>query len=154
MGDTKFLKDAAESGMAEVALGQLAASKATNADVKSFGQKMVDDHGKANDQLKQLAAQKGVTLPDGPSMMQKHDADRLSKMSGAGFDRAFMDQMVKDHKKVVAEFDRVSKGAKDSDVKSFASSTLPTLQDHLKMAQDLDSTVGGASKGMKSGSGH
>jgi putative membrane protein len=143
MGDSRFMKNAAEAGMAEVQLGQLAAQKATSADVKSFGQHMVDDHTKANDQLKRLAAQKGVTLPDSPSMMQKHDVDRLSKMSGADFDRAFMDQMVKDHKKVVAEFDKASKGSKDSDVKSFASSTLPTLQDHLQMAQTLDSTVGG-----------
>ncbi len=143
MGDSHFMKDAAEAGMAEVQLGQLATQKATSADVKSFGQHMIDDHTKANDQLKQLAAQKGVTLPDSPSMMQRHDTDRLSKLTGAEFDRAFMDQMVKDHKKVVAEFDKASKGSKDSDVKSFASSTLPTLQDHLRMAQTLDSTVGG-----------
>jgi putative membrane protein len=158
-GDTKFVRDAGESGMAEVQLGQLGVQKATNADVKTFAQKMIDDHTQANTQLQQLASQKGVTLPTDLSMMHKHASTQLSKLSGAEFDRAFMDQMVMDHQKVVAEFDRVSKGGRDNDVKSFASTTLPTLQDHLRMAQDLDSRVGGkkgsgGSRGAKSGSGH
>jgi putative membrane protein len=158
-GDTKFVRDAGESGMAEVQLGQLGVQKATNADVKTFAQKMVDDHTQANTQLQQLASQKGVTLPTDLSMMHKHASTQLSKLSGAEFDRAFMDQMVMDHQKVVAEFDRVSKGGRDSDVKSFASTTLPTLQDHLRMAQELDSRVGGkkgssSSRGTKSGSSH
>jgi putative membrane protein len=142
-GDSRFLEDAAQAGMTEVQLGQLAVQKGTNADVKSFGQKMVDDHTTANNQLKALATQKGVTLPRSPSAMQKADVDRLSKMSGATFDRAFMDQMVKDHKKVVAAFDMAAKRSRDADVKRFAASTLPTLQGHLQMAQSLDSTVGG-----------
>lgn len=142
-GDTKFLKDAAEAGMAEVQLGQLATQKASNPGVKTFGQHMVDDHTKAGDQLKQLATQKGVELPQDPSMLQKHDIDKISKLSGAEFDKAFMDQMVKDHKKVVAEFQHVSKGAKDADVKSWAAKTLPTLEAHLKDATALDLKVGG-----------
>ena len=86
-------------------------------------------------------------------MMQKHDTAKLAKLSGAEFDKAYIDMMVKDHKKDVAEFEKESKGAKDSDLKSWASTTLPTLQDHLEDgAGHLDSTVGGkrASKGMKS----
>ena len=127
------MKGAATGGMEEVELGQLAAQKASSPDVKNFGQHMVDDHSKANDQLKQLAAQKGVTLPAAISNMQKHDVSKLAKLSGAAFDSAYVSMMVKDHKKDVAEFQKESKSAKDSDLKSWASTTLPTLEDHLKM---------------------
>jgi putative membrane protein len=151
-GDNKFVRDAAESSLAEIQLGQMGVQKATNSDVKTFAQHMIDDHTQANSQLAPIASQKGVTLPTDVSALHKHAASQLSKLSGAEFDRAFMDQMVTDHQKVVAEFQHVSKGAKDSDVKSFASTTLPTLQEHLRMAQDLDSRVGGK-KGGKSGSG-
>ncbi|HEY0511567.1 MAG TPA: DUF4142 domain-containing protein [Thermoanaerobaculia bacterium] len=140
-GDTKFVKEAASGGMEEVELGKLAASQGSDPDVKSFGQKMVDDHSKANDQLKQIASQKGVTLPTGLNNMQKHDQAKLAKLSGGAFDRAYISMMVKDHKKDVADFQKESKNAKDSDIKSFASSTLPTLQDHLKMAQDASSKL-------------
>jgi putative membrane protein len=140
-GDAKFVKTAASGGMEEVELGKLAASKASDPDVKNFGQKMVDDHSKANDQLKQIASQKGVTLPTGLNNMQKHDKAKLEKLSGAAFDSSYISMMVKDHKKDVADFQKESNGGKDSDVKSFASATLPTLQDHLKMAQDASSKL-------------
>jgi putative membrane protein len=141
--DTKFVKDAAAGGMEEVELGKLAVAKASNPEVKSFGQKMVDDHSKANDQLSQLASQKGIKLPKGDSMMAKHDSAKLAKLKGAKFDKAYMDMMVMDHKKDVAEFEHAAKGAKDADIKSWASTTLPTLQEHWKMAQDIDAKVGG-----------
>jgi putative membrane protein len=140
-GDTKFMKTAAMGGMEEVELGQLAAQKASSPEVKNFGQHMVDDHSKANDQLKQLAAQKGVTLPTSISKMQKHDMDKLAKLSGAAFDSAYVSMMVKDHKKDVADFQKESKSGKDSDVKSWASTTLPTLEDHLKMVQGISSSM-------------
>jgi len=140
-GDAKFVKTAASGGMEEVELGKLAASKASDPDVKSFGQKMADDHSKANDQLKQIASQKGVTLPTGLNNMQKHDKAKLEKLSGAAFDSSYISMMVKDHKKDVADFQKESNSGKDSDVKSFASATLPTLQDHLKMAQDASSKL-------------
>jgi putative membrane protein len=151
-GDSKFVRDAAESSLAEIQLGQMGVQKATNSDVKAFAQRMIDDHTQANSQLAPIASQKGVTLPTDVSALHKHAASQLSKLSGAEFDRAFMDQMVTDHQKVVAEFQHVSKGAKDSDVKSFASTKLPALQEHLRMAQDLDSRVGGK-KGGSSTSG-
>lgn len=141
--DTKFVKDAAAGGMEEVELGKMAVAKASSPDVKSFGQKMVDDHSKANDQLSQLASQKGIDLKKGMTMMEKHDAAKLAKLKGAKFDKAYMDMMVMDHKKDVADFEHASKGAKDSDIKSWASTTLPTLQEHWKMAQDIDAKVGG-----------
>ncbi len=141
--DTKFVKDAAAGGMEEVELGKLAVAKAASADVKNFGQKMVDDHSKANDQLAQLASQKGIELKKDPSMMAKHDSAKLAKLKGAKFDKAYMDMMVADHKKDVADFEHASKGAKDNDIKSWASTTLPTLQEHWKMAKEIDAKVGG-----------
>jgi len=139
--DTSFIKSAAQGGMEEVELGKLAAQKASNPDVKNFGQHMVDDHSKANDQLKQLAAQKGVTLSPTLSASKKADVNKLSKLSGAAFDRTYVSMMVKDHKKDVAEFEKTSRNAKDADLKSWAATTLPTLQDHLKMIQDISSNL-------------
>jgi len=137
MADRKFVKDAAQGGMAEVELGQLAAEKASSDDVKKFGQRMVDDHSKANEDLKQLATKKGVHVPQELSVKDKATKARLSKLSGEQFDKAYMANMVRDHKKDVAEFKRETESAKDPDVKNFATSTLPTLEDHLKQAQSL-----------------
>ena len=137
--DTKFLQEAADGGMAEVELGQLASEKASSSDVKQFGQRMVEDHGKANAELKQLASQKHVDLPAEPSAKHKSTKARLEKLSGDQFDKAYMADMLKDHKKDVAAFEKESRSAKDPDVKSFAAKTLPTLQDHLKQAQSLAS---------------
>jgi putative membrane protein len=139
--DTSFIKSAAQGGMEEVELGKLAVEKASNPDVKNFGQHMVDDHSKANEQLKQLAAQKGVTLSPTLSASKKADVNKLSKLSGAAFDRTYVSMMVKDHKKDVAEFEKTSKNAKDADLKSWAATTLPTLQDHLKMIQDISTNL-------------
>jgi putative membrane protein len=139
--DSKFIKEAAVGGMEEVSLGQLAAQKATDPDVKNFGQKMVDDHSKANDQLKQLASQKGVTVASALPASKQKEVDQLSKLSGAAFDKKYVSMMVQDHKKDVAEFKKESTKAKDSDLKSWASTTLPTLQDHLKMIEDISAKM-------------
>ena len=139
--DRKFIKDAAEGGMMEVELGRIAASKGVNPDVKSFGQRMVDDHSKANDQLKQVASSKGVTVPASLPASKQKEIDKFNKLAGAAFDSAYVSHMVSDHKKDVAEFQKESKNGKDTDVKSFATNTLPTLQDHLKMIQDISSKL-------------
>lgn len=136
--DRKFMEKAAQGGMAEVKLGELATQKAQSPQVKQFGQRMVDDHGKANQQLKQLATTKGVTLPTELDKSTQREYDKLSKLSGAQFDREYMDHMVSDHKKDVGEFKSEASKAKDADVKQFASSTLPTLQEHLQLAQSAD----------------
>jgi putative membrane protein len=135
--DKRFVTKAAEGGMAEVELGNLAKDKAQSDDVKKFAQRMVDDHSKANDQLKSLAQQKNITLPTSLPAKEQALKDRLSKLSGEQFDHAYMQHMVMDHKKDVAEFKKASTSAKDNDIKQFASSTLPTLQDHLKEAQQI-----------------
>jgi putative membrane protein len=143
-GDQSFVKEAALGGLEEVQLGRLATEKASNADVKQFGQRMVDDHGKANEQLSTIAQQKNVQVPTELTGKAKADYDRLSKLSGEQFDRAYMQMMVQDHRKDVAEFRKQSTSAKDSDVKSFASQTLPTLEEHLKLAEQTQSALGGA----------
>lgn len=135
--DKHFVRKAAEGGIAEVELGKLATQKASSDEVKKFGQRMVDDHTKANDQLKQLAQQKGIALPTQPDAKDKATMQRLEKLSGEQFDKAYMNDMVKDHTKDVAEFQKESTSAKDPDVKNFAAQTLPTLQDHLKEAKSI-----------------
>lgn len=135
--DREFMTEAAAGGMAEVELGRLAAQKGQSADVKKFGQKMADDHSKANDELKQLAARKGVTLPAGMTDEQKEEKDKLSKLSGAEFDKEYMKLMVDDHDKDVSAFQDEAEDGDDADVKSFASKTLPTLQEHQRMAKEI-----------------
>jgi putative membrane protein len=135
--DTTFVKKAARGGLAEVELGQLAVQKASSEDVKKFGQRMVDDHSKANEQLKQVAAQKNIDLPQNLDAKDKATKARLEKLSGEQFDKAYMKDMLKDHKKDVAEFERESKSGKDAAIKSFAEQTLPTLKEHLQEAQRI-----------------
>ena len=123
-------------------MGQLATEKASNPDVKAYGQKMIDDHTKANDQLKSIAQEEGVTLPTSPNSKDQAIYDRLSKLSGADFDKQYAKHMVMDHQEDVKDFKKEADTGKDEKTKSFASQTLPVLQDHLKMAQDMQSKVG------------
>jgi putative membrane protein len=145
VADQSFVMNAARGGMAEVELGKLAEDKGESQEVKDFGKRMVDDHGKANDELKSIAQNKNITLPSDLSAKDKKLRDRLTKLSGAAFDRAYMQAMVGDHRVDINEFRQESKTGKDADVKAFASKTLPTLEDHLKMAQTTDKAVVGTS---------
>ena len=135
--DKEFMTEAAAGGMEEVELGRMAAQKGQSADVKKFGQRMVDDHSKANDELKQLAARKGVTLPTEMKDEQKEDRDKLSKLTGADFDKEYMKMMVDDHDKDVKEFQDEAESASDADLKAFVSKTLPTLKEHQSMAKEI-----------------
>jgi putative membrane protein len=139
--DKAFATKAAIGGLAEVQMGQLAQQKGSSDQVKQFGSRMVDDHTKANDELKQIASSKGITLPADLDAKHKSKMDKMQKLSGAQFDKAYMDDMVADHKEDVADFRKEAKSGKDSDIKGFAAKTLPTLEDHLKMAQSTDSAV-------------
>ena len=142
---TSFAKEAAVGGMSEVELGRLAVQKGTNPAVKEFGQRMVDDHSKANQDLRAAASQSGVTLPSEIDAKQKKAYDKLSALSGAAFDRAYMSDMVKDHKEDIALFEKASREAGESPIKKFAADELPTLREHLQMAEkaqkNLDSAV-------------
>jgi putative membrane protein len=140
-GDTRFLEHVARDSQAEIELGRLAAERGGSDAVKQFGDRMVKDHSQAANELKQLAQQKGITLSEQADRKHSRAVDRLSKLSGAEFDRAFVKDMVKDHEKAVSSFRREAQRAKDADVKQWASKTLPTLEDHLKSAQSLQATV-------------
>lgn len=140
--DRKFVMDAAVGGMMEVEMGRMAAQKAANADVKAFGQRMVTDHSKANDQLKQIASQMGVTLPTTLPADKRQEMEKITKLSGAEFDRMYMSHMVKDHKKDVSEFEKQASKGDNTSLQSFARSTLPTLREHYQMAQNVATKVG------------
>lgn len=140
--DNSFVRKAAEANYAEIQMGKLAQDKGTNPAVKDFGQRMVTDHTKAYDQLKPIASKDNVTMPDKMNAKDQALYDRLSKLSGTQFDREYMRNMVKDHQSDVAEFQRESTKAKNQDVRTYATNTLPTLQEHLRLAEDANSKVG------------
>jgi putative membrane protein len=153
VSDTDFAKDAAEGGMMEVKLGQLAQDKGSSDAVKNFGKRMVDDHSAANEKLKGVADQESVNLP---TELNRHDQqmyDKLSKLSGDAFDRAYAKDMVRDHQDDIAAFQQEANNGRDPQIKTFATNTLPTLQDHLKMARDMQRSVNGSSPA-KGGSGN
>ncbi len=179
--DQRFAREAAESGMAEVATSQLAMEKAANADVKTFAQRMIDDHTKANQELMQIAASKNITMPQGTMGMmsssgqqsgQRTDStgtqprtvaptetqtdqraanlsgkhrdtyNRLAKLSGDQFDKEYMRTQLKAHEQAIALFNRETNSGNDSELKAFAAKTLPTLQEHQRMAQETAGKIG------------
>lgn len=139
--DKEFVTKAGIGGLAEVQMGNLGLSKASSADVKAFAQRMVTDHSNANAELAQLATAKGVALATELDADHKAAFDHLSSLSGAEFDKAYMKHMVEDHEKDVAEFDKASTTAGDSDLKAWAGKTLPTLKEHLELAKSVSSKV-------------
>ncbi len=136
-GATSLMNAAATGNMAEVELGKLAVEKAENPEVKKFGQKMIEDHSKALEELKKVAEQKNTPLPPDILPTQKAAKEKLSKLSGAEFDKEYVKTMVEDHKKDVTAFEAATKTVGDADVKAFAEKTLPTLKMHLEMIQDI-----------------
>ena len=139
--DTIFAKKAAAGGTAEVKLGQLAQEKGTSEAVKAFGKRMETDHSKAGDKLKDVASKNNINLPSGMNKKDQATYDRLSKLSGPAFDRAYAQDMVTDHQEDIAEFKKEANDGENKDIKNFASSTLPTLEDHLKQAREMEKTV-------------
>ena len=152
VSDSDFAKEAAEGGMAEVKFGQLAQDKGASDAVKEFGKRMVDDHSRANDKLKNIAEKENVKLPLSLSKKDQSTYDKLSKLSGDAFDRAYAHNMVKDHENDIASFQREAANGRDPGIKTFASETLPTLQDHLKLAKEMMKSVS-SSNAAKNGSG-
>lgn len=135
--DQSFIKDAVEGNLAEIQMGQLAQQKGQTDGVKSFGQMLVTDHSANNEKAKQVAEQIGVTPPTEPSAKQKAQYDKLRKLSGAAFDRAFEKMMVMDHKQDIAKFKREAE-KKNDPLAQYASETLPVLQKHLDTAEQLE----------------
>jgi len=139
--DHEFAMKAASGGMSEVQLGQLASDKGTNSAVKEFGQRMVTDHSKANDELKGIASKENINLPSSPSKTDEAAYNRLSKLSGKQFDDAYAKMMVADHEHDIAEFRHESTNGTDESLKSFATNTLPTLESHLEQAKQMLKSV-------------
>jgi putative membrane protein len=133
--DIEFVLEAAQGGMAEVEIGRLAAERAKSDEVRKFAQRMIDDHSKAGDQLKSIAESKGIRLPNEMDAKDKALLTRLQKLNGAAFDKAYMQAMVNDHVKDVSAFKHESNEGRDRQVQSFASTTLPTLEEHLQQAR-------------------
>lgn len=139
--EDNFWANAAQSGLAEVEMGKLAAEKSGNAEVKKFAELMVADHGKANAQLRTVAAIQGVPLPTTLSLDAQSQIGRLRNLSGAEFDRAYADAMVAAHEKDVAAFKEKSQTAEQPELKDFTTKTLPTLQKHLEMIKSIQSKL-------------
>ena len=137
-GDRKFIEEAASSGMFEVQVSQLAAAKATDAQVKSFASMLVDHHTAANNELVKIANARKVELPAAPKRGLRQDIEKLGKKSGAEFDRDFVrDVGIKAHEKDIKLFQKASKDVKDPELKAFVDKTLPQLREHLAAAQKL-----------------
>ncbi len=137
--DETFMMSAAQGGMLEVRLGEVAAKKASQAKIKQFGAMMVNDHEKANQELQAIAAKNGFKLPADLDATNKKKVESLSKLSGAEFDQAYVGEMVKDHQKVAAEFEKAAKTAQNPELKSFAANTLPVIKAHLKQIKAIAS---------------
>jgi putative membrane protein len=137
MTDQTFVQKAVVGGLAEVQLGKMAAEHAASPDVKQFGQRMVDDHGQANQELMTLVKQKGLSAPTTLDHKHQQEADRLATLQGAAFDRAYIQHMVKDHETDVKLFRTQARQGADPELKHFAANTLSTLEAHLNMARSL-----------------
>jgi putative membrane protein len=140
--DSAFVMEAAQGGLMEVQAGQVAQQNAQNQRVKDFGNMMVTDHSKANDELKSLVSARGINLPDSIAASKKKEVDAMRKMQGSAFDKHYVSMMVEDHQKDVAKFKKESTSANDPQLKTWVTNTLPVLQKHLDSIQAIK-------KGMK-----
>lgn len=138
---TNFAMTAAKGGMMEVDLGRWAKDHAVNARVKEFGAMMVADHSKANDDLKSVAAAKGMSLPATVDADQKKHMDDMMAMKGADFDKHYVDMMINDHDQDVAEFEKAANGSADGEIKAFAARTLPVLKKHQAAIKAIKSKI-------------
>jgi putative membrane protein len=139
--DRGFMLEAASGGMAEVELGRLAAQRAASDAVRQFGQRMMTDHGAANQELMQLAQRRGVALPQQPDTKHRATMDRLATVHGAQFDQAYMTEMVKDHQDDAAVFEREVREGQDPEVRAWASKVLATVREHQRLAGDIHSRI-------------
>jgi putative membrane protein len=139
--DYNFLVTAARIDQGEVQLGQLAQKQGTSQAVRNFGERMINDHSKANIGLKDIASQKDATLPTQLSKKQDSVLQRLEGLSGVKFDKTYAQDMVKGHTKAIKEFETASKGLSDPDLRAWAQTALPLLQEHLRMAKSMEQAV-------------
>jgi len=145
VSDEQFSRNAAQGGMAEVKLGQLAQERASSDAVKSFAQSMIAQHSRASDQLKQVAAQANISLPSEITAKEQSTCDRLSRLSGGDFDRAYAKDMIDEHVADLAEFQKEANAGRNEEVKTFALQSLPMLREHLKQAREMLRSVSASS---------
>jgi putative membrane protein len=143
--DESFYKKAAEAGLSEVQLGQLASDKSPDPDVKNFGAMMVKDHTAANQKLQSIASAKGIDLPTKPSIGEMATKTKLDVLSGQTFDKSYIKSQVKAHEETIALLKKEIASGQDDDAKAFARSVLPTVQKHLTAARGLAGTAKTAS---------
>ena len=139
--DKSFVRHAASGGIAEVKLGELAQEKGSSRAVKEFGKRMEKDHSQAGGQLKEVASKNNIAVPEVMDTQDQATYDQLSKLSGEEFDQVYAQLMVTDHEQDIEEFKTQASTGGNPDVKRFASSTLPTLQDHLRQAREMEKSV-------------
>jgi putative membrane protein len=147
--DAAALKQLAQANLNEVEAGKIGASKAQSPDVKQFGQKMVEDHGRMYEDLKSLAQRKDVAVPDKAALKDLAQMKLLERKSGADFDRAYMEHMVKDHEKDLADVKNIAAKAKDPEFKAAVQQAIPTIEEHLKLAQRIASSAAAGSSSSK-----
>jgi putative membrane protein len=139
--DAQFAAKAAHGALTEVQLGQLAAQKGENEAVRAFGRRMATDHAQTHQKLQEIAARENISLPKDLDQDAKQNYEKLAKLSGPAFDRSYAQDMVADHKKDVAQFQKETKAGKNEAIRTFAAETLPTLQDHLKEASQIKENI-------------
>jgi putative membrane protein len=139
--DAKYMREIAQANMAEVQAGKLGASKASSDEVKKFAQHMVDDHGKQLAEVRSMAKAKGMKLPNTPAKKHQDAMKKLASASGGEFDKAFMQQMVKDHEDALKLVQATSKNAKDKELKAAARKATPAIQEHLEMAKSISASL-------------
>jgi putative membrane protein len=139
--DRDFFEDASMGGLFEVRAGELAMQRATMGDVKSFAQRMINDHTTVNDKLAAVAKQKGLVVPSELDKKHKDKIDKLQKKTGGDFDKEYIEMMVNDHEDDVKAFQKEAKDGKDADIRQLATATLPTLEEHLSLAKQTENIV-------------
>jgi len=150
--DRTFVTKAAQIGLAEVQTGELAKSKAASDQAKQYGDHMVSDHTKTNDQLKQLVSSKQMDMPTAPAAKDQATLKKLQGLSGAAFDRAYLDSQIAGHKEAISAFQTEARSGHDPELKAFATATLPNLQEHLRMATEASKTTKASSREKSGGS--
>jgi putative membrane protein len=140
--DLSFYRAAAEGGLAEVEMGNMAQQQARSGNVKEFGAMMVKDHSAANEKLKAIAESKNITLPANTSVEEMAAKAKLKVLSGPSFDKSYIKGMIKDHQEDIAEFKKEATSGRDPDARAFATATLPTLEAHLKKIQSIAAEAG------------
>ena len=136
--DKEFMTKVAQGGLMEVKLGELAAKKAQNPEVKAFAEQMVKDHGQANEELKSLANEKNFKLPTEITEDQQETYDELAKLSGKEFDEKYVETMLEDHEEDVELFEDQAEESEDAQVKSFAEKTGKIIKSHYEKIKEIE----------------